>query len=79
MGSQLETQYFSVTVILHQGSELSPYLLKLVIDELTNTIQDEVICCMLYAYDIVLIEKTNDTVNQKHELWRSTLKEGVLR
>ena len=37
-----ETEEFSITVGLHQGSALSPYLFVLVMDELTRDIQDEV-------------------------------------
>ena len=36
-----ETNEFSFTVRLHQGSTLSPYLFALVMDELTSNIQLE--------------------------------------
>lgn len=37
-----ETNEFAITVGLHQGSTLSPYLFVLVMDELTRHIQEEV-------------------------------------
>ena len=59
---------------LHQGSALSPFLFTLVLDELTRGIQDEVSWCMLFAYDIVLIDVTRQGVNDRLESWRHTLK-----
>ena len=47
-----ETNNFSITVDLHQGSALSPYIFVLVKDELTRHMQDEVPWCMLFADDI---------------------------
>ena len=41
------TSDFSITIRLHQGSALSPFLFAIVIDELTRAIQDEISWCML--------------------------------
>lgn len=57
----------------YQESILSSYLFTLPIDELTKKLQDEVTWCMLFIDDIVLIHETSKGVNQKFELWTSTL------
>ena len=53
-----ETNSFPITVGLHQGSALSPYLFTLVMDELTRHMQDDVPWCMFFADDIVLVAET---------------------
>ena len=37
-----ETNDFPITISLHQGSTVRPYLFALVVDELTRHMQDEV-------------------------------------
>lgn len=68
-----ETSNFPITVGLHQGSALSPYLFALVMDELTRHIQDDIPWCMLFADDIVLVDETREGVNAKLEVWREAL------
>ena len=68
-----ETNEFSITVGLHQGSILSTYLFALVMDELTRNILDDVPWCMLFADDIVLVDETSERVNTKLEIWRKVL------
>jgi hypothetical protein len=67
------TTNFPITVGLHQGSALSPFLFAIVMDELTRSIQENVPWCMLFADDIVLIDESRAGVNAKLELWRQTL------
>ena len=50
------TSAFSITIGLHQGSALSPFLFAIVMDELTRVIRDEISWCMLFADDIVLVD-----------------------
>ncbi|VFQ83658.1 unnamed protein product [Cuscuta campestris] len=64
---------FSVGMGLHQGSALSPFLFALVMDVLTQGVQDGVPWCMLFADDIVLIDDTREGLNDKLELWRLAL------
>ena len=62
------TSDFSITIGLHQGSALSPFLFAIVMDELTRAIQDEISWCMLFADDIILVDETRSEVNTKLEL-----------
>ena len=74
-----ESREFPITVGLHQGSALSPYLFTLIMDELTGHIQDEVPWCMLFADDIVLVDETEGGVNAKLEVWREALESKGFR
>ena len=46
------TSDFSITIGLHQGSALSPFLFVIVMDELTRAIQDKIPWCMLFIDDL---------------------------
>ncbi|KAH0456366.1 hypothetical protein IEQ34_014273 [Dendrobium chrysotoxum] len=72
-------KYFPISVGLHQGSALSPYLFALVMDVLTRHLQEDVPWCMLFADDILLVDKTREGVEGKLELWRSTLESKGFR
>lgn len=64
---------FLITVRLLQGSPLCSFLFAIVIDKLINAIQDNILCCMLFIYDIILVNEKRAGVNVKLELWRQTL------
>ncbi|XP_070039069.1 uncharacterized protein [Nicotiana tomentosiformis] len=66
-----ENQFESVSGV--PGSALSPFLFALAMNVLTRHIQGEVRWCMLFADDIVLIDKTRNRVNARLEVWRHTL------
>ncbi|VFQ60860.1 unnamed protein product [Cuscuta campestris] len=69
-----DSESFSVGMGLHQGSALSPFLFALVMDVLTQSVQEGVPWCMLFVDDIVLIDDTREGLNDKLELWRLALK-----
>ena len=52
------TSDFFITIGLHQGFALSPFLFVIVMDELTRAIQNEILWCMLFVDDIVLVDET---------------------
>ncbi|EMS62264.1 putative serine/threonine-protein kinase GCN2 [Triticum urartu] len=65
---------------LHKGSTLSPYPFTLVMDEVTRDIQGDILWCMLFADDVVvLVDDTQMGVNRKLELWRCTLESNGFR
>ena len=59
---------FSITIGLHQGSALSPFLFVIVMNELTRDVQEEILWCMLFSDDIVLIDETRTEANVESEL-----------
>nr|XP_018633176.1 uncharacterized protein LOC108948481 [Nicotiana tomentosiformis] len=67
------SDHFPVEMGLNQGSTLSLFLFALALDVLTRNIQGEVLWCMLFADDIVLIDETRGGVNTKLEVWRQML------
>ncbi|XP_070025647.1 uncharacterized protein [Nicotiana sylvestris] len=67
-----DSEPFPVVIRLHQGSVLSPLLFALAMDALTHHIQGEVPWCMLFADDIVLIDKMRGA-NERVEVWRQAL------
>jgi hypothetical protein len=42
-------------------------------NEVTRDIQDGIPWCMLFAYNVVLVNESRTEVDQKLELWRKTL------
>ncbi|XP_060183017.1 uncharacterized protein LOC132612968 [Lycium barbarum] len=68
-----DSKHFPVTMGLHQGSALSPFLFVVAMDALTRHIQGEVPWCMLFADDIVLIDESRSGVNARLEVWQQTL------
>jgi hypothetical protein len=66
--SDRDTNDFPINIGLHQGSALSPHLFDLVMDEVTRDIQGGIPWCMLFADDVVLVDKSRTGVDQKLEL-----------
>jgi hypothetical protein len=53
-----EFDTFSIKIELHQESALSLYIFILVMNEITNDIQENIPWCMLFADDVVLIDES---------------------
>ncbi|KAL5189467.1 Enoyl-CoA hydratase 2, peroxisomal [Glycine soja] len=68
-----ESDDFPITIGLHQGSTLSPYLFTLILDALTEQIQEIAPRCMLFADDIVLLGESREELNERLETWRRAL------
>lgn len=52
-----------ITLGSHQGSALIPYLIALLIDDLTRHIHDQVPWCMLFVDNIALIDENRAKIN----------------
>jgi len=63
-----DTVDFPITIGLHQGSTLSPYLFTLVLDVLTEHIQELAPRCMLFAVDVVLLGESREELNGRLDL-----------
>ena len=73
------TRTTTVSVGLHQGSSLSPYLLDLVMDVLGRGIKERPPWCMLFADDIVLCSTRREEVEMKLGEWRKAIEERRLK
>lgn len=54
------TDGFMVGVGLHQGSALSPFLLAIVTDRMTDEVRRESLWTVVFADDIVICSKSKD-------------------
>jgi len=61
------TKDFPITIGLHQGLTLSPYLFTLVLDVLTKHIHELAPRCMLFADDVVLFGESREELNGRLE------------
>ena len=52
-----DTDDFPIMIGLHQESALSPYMFALMMDEVTRDIQGDIPWCMLFADNVVLVDK----------------------
>ena len=62
---------FSVNVGVHQGSVLSPQLLAIVVDAVTERVRDGSINEILYADNLVLVGETMKDLKDKFWRWKS--------
>jgi hypothetical protein len=49
---------------------LSPDLFALMMDEVTREIQGDILWCMLFVDDVVLVDESRTKIDEKLELWR---------
>jgi hypothetical protein len=64
------TDDFPINIGLHHRTTLSPYLFYLVMNEVIRDIQGDIIRCMLFADDVVLVGDSRMGVNKKLEIWK---------
>jgi len=67
------TEDSPITIGLHQGLTLSPYLITLVLDVLTQHIQELAPRCILFADDVVLLGESREELNGRLETWKQAL------
>ena len=64
------TDGFEVKVGLHQGSALSPCLVSMVMDMMTDDIREEAPGTTMFADDIVICSESKEREEEKVESWR---------
>ena len=70
---------FSVKVGVHEGSALSPPLLIMVMDILTEDVRDGSLTELLYADDLVLCGESLNKVMDKYGRWKNAMEGKGLR
>ena len=73
------TEKFEVTVGVHQGSELSPFLFAMVMDCLTKDVRSEAPWTMMFADDVVICAERQEEVEERLERWRRALEDRGMR
>ena len=74
-----ETDEMEIEVGLHQGSALSPYLFIMILDVITEEIQEDTPWAMLFADDLVLCDETRERMEERLENWRGCLEDAGLK
>ncbi|GJV02039.1 ataxia telangiectasia mutated family protein [Tanacetum coccineum] len=64
---------------LHQGLTISPYLFVLILDKLSKEIQKDILWCLIFTDDIVLVSESAEGLNIRLENWREALEDNGLR
>ncbi|MCJ8742856.1 hypothetical protein PDJAM_G00086950 [Pangasius djambal] len=65
-----QTEEFKVEVGLHQGSALSPFLVAMVMDQLSEEVRQESPYTKMFADDIVICSESREQVEENLERWR---------
>ncbi|VDP03687.1 unnamed protein product [Heligmosomoides polygyrus] len=68
-----------ITVGVHQGSALSPFLLVLTLDCIVNHLEEGPLRTILYAADIALVADSREELEKKVQLWQGALADNGLR
>ena len=69
---------FCISVGVHQGSALRPLLFAIIVDELTRELRGEEIWELLFADDLVVMNKKRG-LQKRLKRWQSCLKKGGLK
>ena len=73
------SEEFSVKVGVLQGSELSPLLFAMMIDEVTKNARKGWMKQILYADDLVLIGETMEELKENFDEWREAFESKGMR
>ncbi|CAK1592911.1 unnamed protein product [Parnassius mnemosyne] len=75
-----DTTPFPITIGVHQGSVLSPYLFSVILDELSASVQKlPQPWLLMYADDIALVDRDKGRLTRRVHAWREALENGGLK
>ncbi|CAK1577876.1 unnamed protein product [Parnassius mnemosyne] len=75
-----DTTPFTITIGVHQGSVLSPYLFSVILDELSASVQKlPQPWLLMYADDIALVDEDKGRLTRRVHAWREALENGGLK
>ena len=74
-----KSEEINIKVGLHQGSALSPLLFIIIIDVITEDLEEETPWAMLFADDLVLCAEDRDTLEKRLEKWREVMESAGLK
>ncbi|VDP14074.1 unnamed protein product [Heligmosomoides polygyrus] len=73
------TKKMDITVGVHPGSALSPFLFVLTLDCIVNHLEEGPLRTILYADNIALIADSREELEEKVQLWQGALADNGLR
>ena len=73
------SEEFEVKVGMHQGSVLSPLLFAVVVDVVTEFVNEGALSELLYADDIVLMSETINGLRDKYIKWKEAFERKGLK
>ncbi|EYC00666.1 hypothetical protein Y032_0114g463 [Ancylostoma ceylanicum] len=73
------TSKFEISVGVHQGSALSPFLFILTLDKVVKNLMEEPPFTLLYADDVAFIANSKVEIQDKIRKWQMTLADAGLR
>ena len=73
------TKKFKVSVELHQGSALIPFLFAIIMDKLTENIRKDAPWDMVFADNVVLSKQNHRELENDLEIRRNALQRGGLK
>ena len=74
-----KTKWIEIDVGLHQGSALSPLLFVIIIDVITEEIEEGTPWAMLFADDLVLCDPDREMMELRLERWRECIEKNGLK
>ena len=79
MTSAGKTKEIEIEVGLHQGSALSPLLFVIIMDVITEEIDEGTPWTMLFAHDLVLCDPDREMMKVRLERWRECMEKNGLK